>query len=101
MELSLKQAAMLAVISANPGITGPEILDCLGGLIPQIQFPQHVCRLRNRGLIRTEKCGSSTRTNRVYLTTDGEKELAGAREILQLVQKQLVKRPKVSNTYRR
>lgn len=98
MELSLKQAATMAVIFAQPGITGPEIVERLGGIVPQIQFPQHVARLRNRGLIRTERCPDCTRTNRVYLTTEGVKELATAGEILRLIQKQLAKGPKVSNT---
>lgn len=98
MELSLKQAALLAVILANPGITGPEIVERLGGIVPQIQFPQHIGRLRQRGLIRTERCASCTRTNQVHLTAKGQTELAEARGILQLIQKQLGKRPKVSGT---
>lgn len=98
MELSLKQAALLAVILANPGITGPEIVERLGGLVPQIQFPQHISRLRNRGLIRTERCAGCTRTNRVHLTAKGEQELAEAGGILRLIQNQLAKGPKVSRT---
>lgn len=92
METSLKQAAILAVISSQPGITGPELLSRVGKFVPQIQFPQYVGRLRKRGLIATERCAHCNRKIEFRLTKAGEDELAHALELSKFVAKQTRKK---------
>ena len=96
METSLKQIAILAVVAANPGISGPDLHAALGGLVPLIQFPQHISRLRNRGFITTERCETNRRMSLHLLTPEGEAELNSTLEVLRFVQKQAKRRPNVS-----
>jgi DNA-binding MarR family transcriptional regulator len=87
MELSMKQAAMLAVINSQPGITGPELASLMSDFVPLIQFPQHIARLRNRGLIATERVHRGGITIEVSLTKEGEKHLEEAMSFFQFLSK--------------
>ena len=91
METSIKQAAMLAIIQGNPGITGPELAASVSDFIPHIQFPQHISRLRNRGLIKTERVHDGVVTIRVSLTKKGKEVLEHAAAMCKLVSEKLVK----------
>lgn len=54
--------------------------------IAPIQFQQHVARLRNAGLITTERVDGEI-YNQVKLTKKGEEMLAEAKELFSLVLK--------------
>jgi DNA-binding MarR family transcriptional regulator len=96
METSLKQAAILSVIAAHPGINGPALHQQVQHLIPLIQFPQHISRLRKRGFITTERCPSNRQVVEMHLSAEGHAELESLLQILAFVQKNARKRPNVS-----
>lgn len=78
MEISIRQAAMLAVINANPKILGPDLYVAVADFVPQIQFQQFLGRLRKQGLVTTKSANDGTRRVEVSITPDGKEKLESA-----------------------
>lgn len=86
MELSAKQALMLACIKAHKSITGPELSALVADFIAPIQFHQHVGRLRRGGLLVTNKVDGEL-FNDFSLTKKGEHALEEAKTLFAKVLK--------------
>lgn len=78
MEISIRQAAMLAVIYANPRILGPDLFTAVADFIPQMQYQQFLSRLRRQGLITSKPANDGTRRVEISLTSKGKEKLESA-----------------------
>ncbi len=83
---------MLAAIKSQPGITGPELAAEMGEFVPLIQFPQHISRLRKRGLIQTERVHRGIVTIEIKLTKKGESSLEEAMVFCQFLSRKIGKK---------
>jgi len=85
MDTSISQACLLAAVKQSPGISGPALSAKISEIIPPIQFHQHLARLRNRGLIITERQAAGPTQLEISLTDKGEAELAKAHGLCKFV----------------
>jgi DNA-binding MarR family transcriptional regulator len=78
MEITLKQAAVMAAILAGQPATFREIAEATTNLVPQVNINQFIERLIARGWVRKSK-DSQGRVS-LSLTAEGKKALAEAKK---------------------
>jgi DNA-binding MarR family transcriptional regulator len=78
MEITLKQAAVMAAIGKSSGATFREIAEASSNLVPQVNINQFIDRLSTRGLVRKTKDSQGRVT--LSLTAEGKKALAEAKK---------------------
>lgn len=81
MEITIKQAAVLAIIGKQPGILGRDLCEAVADFVPQLNFYQFLERLCARGLVEKKKLPSDrAEINSYFLTKEGKEALAEVRE---------------------
>jgi DNA-binding MarR family transcriptional regulator len=91
-EIELKPAdyTVLALIADNPGIRPSQVASVLG--IQRANFVVLAAGLENRGLIERRAAPQDRRSHALFLTTEGEKIFAAARQVQDAFEAELVER---------